>query len=129
MGYYNPIYIFGRDAFLDAAVDAGVDGLIIVDLPPEEDEELCLPAHNKNIDFIRLLTPTTTGDRFGKTLRHGSGFLYYVSVNGVTGQKSAEAEDLTKRIADIKKHSNMPVAVGFGIKSPEDVARTVKGVC
>ena len=125
MGYYNPIYIYGRDAFLDDALDVGVDGLIIVDLPPEEDEELCLPAHNKNIDFIRLLTPTTIGDRFGKTLQHAGGFLYYVSVNGVTGQKSADAQDLTKRISDIKKHSNMPVAVGFGIKSPKDVAATV----
>ena len=124
MGYYNPIYIYGVDKFLHDAKNAGVDGLIIVDLPPEEDSELCLPAHNQGIDFVRLLTPTTTGKRFDKTLRHAQGFLYYVSVSGVTGTKTANLDDLTNRVAQIKTYSTLPVAVGFGIKTADDVLRT-----
>ena len=120
MGYYNPIYIYGCENFLHDAVDAGVDGLIIVDLPPEEDSELCLPSQNYDIDFIRLLTPTTVGKRFEKTLKHTNGFLYYVSVAGVTGEKTASQEELTRRIKEIKTHSTLPLAVGFGIKTPHN---------
>ncbi|MEM6603513.1 MAG: tryptophan synthase subunit alpha [Pseudomonadota bacterium] len=125
MGYYNPIYIYGSEKFLDDAAQAGVDGLIIVDLPPEEDEELCLPAHNHGLDFIRLLTPTTMDGRFDKALRYAGGFLYYVSVTGVTGAATAASEDLTARIQHIKKYTDLPLAVGFGIKTPEDVRQTV----
>lgn len=126
MGYYNPIYIYGVERFLSEAKKVGVDGLIIVDLPPEEDEELCLPSKTYGIDFIRLLTPTTTGKRFDKTLQNASGFLYYVSVNGITGDKSADEKDLTNRVAEIKTHSDLPIAVGFGVKSPEQVLQTAK---
>lgn len=120
MGYYNPIYIYGCDRFLNDAVEAGVDGLIIVDLPPEEDSELCIPSQKYDIDFIRLLTPTTVGKRFEKTLKHTSGFLYYVSVAGVTGGKTASQNELTQRVTEIKTHSTLPLAVGFGIKTPQN---------
>ena len=118
MGYYNPIYAFGPERFLEAAVRAGVDGLIVVDLPPEEDGELCLPARAKGLDFIRLATPTTDDARLPAVLSNSSGFLYYVSVAGITGQKAAVADRVAPEVARIKKHTDLPVAVGFGIRTP-----------
>lgn len=124
MGYYNPIYIFGVEQFLAIAKASGVDGLIIVDLPPEEDAELCLPALRAGLNFIRLTTPTTDDKRLPAVLANTSGFVYYVSMTGVTGaaiKSRAAVGDAVKRI---KGHTDLPVAVGFGIKTPED-ARTI----
>lgn len=119
MGYYNPIYSMGVEKFLESAVEAGVDGLIVVDLPPEEDSELCLPALAKGVDFIRLATPTTDDARLPKVLENTSGFLYYVSVTGITGAQAANAVEIAPEIARIKSHTDIPVCVGFGISKPE----------
>lgn len=120
MGYYNPIYIYGVERFLDDAVDAGVDGLIIVDLPPEEDDELCLPALAKGLDFIRLATPTTDEARLPKVLNNASGFVYYVAIAGITGTKSARAEETARAVKRLHGRTDLPVGVGFGIRTPED---------
>jgi len=121
MGYYNPIYIYGVDRFLDEAVSAGVDGLIMVDLPPEEDEELCLPARQAGLDFIRLITPTTDDARMPVVLANSSGFVYYVSITGITGTRSASADSIADAMARIRSFSALPAVVGFGIKTPEQV--------
>ena len=122
MGYYNPIYIYGVERFVADAKAAGVDGLIVVDLPPEEDEELCLPAIPAGISFIRLATPTSDDKRLPVLLRNSSGFVYYVSVLGVTGVKSAAAGDVAAAVARIKAHTSLPVMVGFGVKTGEQAA-------
>ncbi len=119
MGYYNPIYIYGVEAFLKDAVAAGVDGLIIVDLPPEEDEELCQPALAAGLHWIRLATPTTDDKRLPTVLTNTSGFVYYVSIMGITGTASASNEVVTAAVERLKRHTNLPVAVGFGIRTPE----------
>lgn len=121
MGYYNPIYNYGVDAFLNDARSAGVDGLIVVDLPPEEDEELCLPALQAGLNFIRLATPTTDDKRLPTVLRNTSGFVYYVSVLGITGTKSAAEMDIRQAVERLQRHTDLPVAVGFGIRTPEAV--------
>ena len=119
MGYYNPIYSCGVDRFLDEAREAGVDGLIVVDLPPEEDDELCIPAQKAGINFIRLATPTTDDKRLPKVLQNTSGFVYYVSVTGITGTAEAQSADVAPEVARIKSQTELPVIVGFGIKTPE----------
>jgi len=119
MGYYNPIYIYGVDRFLTDAKNAGVDGLIVVDLPPEEDEELCLPALRAGVNFIRLATPTTDDQRLPAVLANTSGFVYYVSVTGITGAAAADASAVGTAVARIKRHTKLPVCVGFGIRTPE----------
>jgi len=125
MGYYNPIYHMGVEAFLDRAAAAGVDGLIVVDLPPEEDDELCQPAIDAGLHWIRLATPTTDEARLPKVLHKTSGFIYYVSIMGITGTKSASREAVAEAVARLKRHSSVPVAVGFGIRTAEQVAQTV----
>jgi tryptophan synthase alpha chain len=130
MGYYNPIYSRGVDAFLADAKAAGIDGLIIVDLPPEEDEELCFPAQAAGINFIRLATPTTDDKRLPKVLENTSGFVYYVSVTGITGAAAAQADVVAPEVARIKAQTDLPVIVGFGIKTPEaaeNIARIADG--
>jgi tryptophan synthase alpha chain len=122
MGYYNPIWAYGRLRFLDEAVSAGVDGLIVVDLPPEEDEELCLPALERGLDFIRLATPTTDDRRLPKVLQNVRGFLYYVSLTGITGVKEAVADQVAPQVARLRRHTDLPIAVGFGIRTPEQAA-------
>jgi len=124
MGYYNPIYAYGVDAFLKDALAAGVDGLIIVDLPPEEDNELCLPALKAGLNFIRLATPTTDDNRLPTVLKNTSGFVYYVSIMGITGTKSASDADIARAVTRLKRHTDLPVAVGFGIRNA-DQARAV----
>ncbi len=127
MGYYNPIYIYGVEAFLSDAKAAGVDGLIIVDLPPEEDSELCIPAIDADIRWIRLATPTTDARRLPKVLNNASGFVYYVSILGITGTASVPEEATRNAVDYLKSHTDLPVAVGFGIKTPEmaaTIART-----
>jgi tryptophan synthase alpha chain len=124
MGYYNPIYIYGVDKFLADAKTAGVDGLIIVDLPPEEDEELCLPALKAGVNFIRLATPTTDDKRLPAVLANTSGFVYYVSLTGITGSAIANTDDVKAAVARIKRHTRLPVAVGFGVKTAAH-ARTI----
>jgi tryptophan synthase alpha chain len=119
MGYYNPIYIYGVDKFLADAKSAGVDGLIIVDLPPEEDVELCLPAMRAGLNFIRLATPTTDDKRLPAVLANTSGFVYYVSITGITGSASADSSAVGQAVARIKRHTKLPVCVGFGIRTPE----------
>ncbi|WP_407157272.1 tryptophan synthase subunit alpha [Bradyrhizobium sp. STM 3557] len=119
MGYYNPIYIYGVDKFLADAKAAGVDGLIIVDLPPEEDTELCVPALKAGLNFIRLATPTTDDKRLPAVLANTSGFVYYVSITGITGAAAADAKAVGGAVARIKRHTSLPVCVGFGIRSPE----------
>lgn len=119
MGYYNPIYSRGVDRFLADAKAAGVDGLIVVDLPPEEDEELCLPATRAGLNFIRLATPTTDARRLPKVLENTTGFLYYVSITGITGAAAAQAAEVAPEVARIKASTDLPVIVGFGIRSPE----------
>jgi tryptophan synthase alpha chain len=119
MGYYNPIYIYGVDKFLADAKSAGVDGLIIVDLPPEEDTELCLPAMRAGLNFIRLATPTTDDKRLPAVLANTSGFVYYVSITGITGSASADTAVVGEAVARIKRHTKLPVCVGFGIRTPE----------
>ena len=130
MGYYNPIYIYGVDKFLVDAKAAGVDGLIIVDLPPEEDDELCIPAMKAGLNFIRLATPTTDDKRLPTVLANTSGFVYYVSVTGITGAASADASVVGEAVARIKRHTKLPVCVGFGIRTPEaarDIAQHADG--
>ncbi|QQA43497.1 tryptophan synthase subunit alpha [Pelagovum pacificum] len=119
MGYYNPIYSLGVDNFLAAATEAGVDGLIIVDLPPEEDDELCIPAQKAGLNFVRLATPTTDDKRLPKVLENTSGFVYYVSITGITGAAVAQATEVGPEVARIKAATDLPVIVGFGIKTPE----------
>ena len=127
MGYYNPIYSRGVDRFLQDAVAAGVDGLIVVDLPPEEDDELCLPAQAAGLNFIRLATPTTDAKRLPKVLTNTSGFVYYVSITGITGAGAAAAGDVGPEVARIKAATDLPVIVGFGITTPE-AAAAIAGV-
>ncbi|NMA98520.1 MAG: tryptophan synthase subunit alpha [Phyllobacteriaceae bacterium] len=126
MGYYNPIYIFGVEAFLAAAKEAGVDGLIVVDLPPEEDDELCIPALKAGINFIRLTTPTTDDKRLPAVLANTSGFVYYVSMTGVTGAAIKSRGAVGDAVDRIKGHTDLPVAVGFGIKTADDAAEIGK---
>jgi tryptophan synthase alpha chain len=122
MGYYNPIYRYGASRFLADAKAAGVDGLIIVDLPPEHDDELCLPALAAGLDFIRLATPTTDDARLPAVLAHTAGFIYYVSIAGITGTKSASVETVAAAVARLRRHSPLPIAVGFGIRTAEQAA-------
>lgn len=122
MGYYNPIYIYGVEKFIQDALAAGVDGLIVVDLPPEHDDELCIPAKKHGIDFIRLLTPTTVGSRLDKLLKDASGFVYYVSVTGVTGTKTPNIAEIEQKIELIRTKTTLPICVGFGIKTQAQVA-------
>lgn len=131
MGYYNPIYIYGNGRFLADAKNAGVDGLIIVDLPPETDEELCVPAMAAGLNFIRLATPTTDDKRLPAVLANTSGFVYYVSVMGITGTKTPDILHVAEAVDRIKRHTDLPVAVGFGVKSPQQAAaigRSADGV-
>ena len=127
MGYYNPIYSKGVDAFLTAAKKAGVDGLIVVDLPPEEDSELCLPAQKAGMNFIRLATPTTDDKRLPRVVQNTSGFVYYVSITGITGSAEAEAGDVAPEVARIKAAAGLPVIVGFGVNTP-DKAQAIASV-
>jgi tryptophan synthase alpha chain len=124
MGYYNPIYVYPRERFLDDAVAAGVDGLIIVDVPPEADDELCLPAIDRGLNFIRLATPTTDARRLPAVLANTSGFLYYVSITGITGTAAPDVTDVHAQVARIKKSTKLPIVVGFGVKTP-DQARLI----
>lgn len=126
MGYYNPFYAYGVERFLKDAKAAGVDGLIIVDLPPEEDVELCLPAQRGGIDFIRLATPTTNEKRLPAVLKNTSGFIYYVSVAGVTGAKTGSDAAVSDAVRMLKSASGLPVAVGFGVKTPQKAAQTAR---
>lgn len=127
MGYYNPIYSRGVDTFLGQAKEAGIDGLIVVDLPPEEDDELCIPAQAAGLNFIRLATPTTDEKRLPKVLENTSGFVYYVSVTGTTGAAAAQASDVAPEVARIKASTDLPVIVGFGVRTP-DTAKDIAGV-
>ena len=130
MGYYSPIYVYGVDQFLVDARTAGVDGLIIVDLPPEEDTELCLPAMKAGLNFIRLATPTTDDKRLPAVLANTSGFVYYVSITGITGSASADSGAVGEAVSRIKRHTGLPVCVGFGIRTPENaraIAATADG--
>jgi tryptophan synthase alpha chain len=124
MGYYNPIYIYGVDRFLEEAVASGIDGLIVVDLPPEMDAELCIPALKAGINFIRLATPTTDDKRLPKVLENTSGFVYYVSMTGITGSALADTSKVAEAVQRIKAHTDLPVCVGFGVKTAEQ-ARTI----
>ncbi len=126
MGYYNPIHAYGVDRFLADAVAAGVDGLIIVDLPPEEDEELCIPALKAGVNFIRLATPTTDEQRLPTVLQNTSGFVYYVSIAGITGTASADNVAVAGAVERLKSHTDLPIAVGFGIKTPEQAANIAR---
>ena len=119
MGYYNPIYVYGVDRFLADAIDSGIDGLIVVDLPPEMDEELCIPALKAGINFIRLATPTTDDKRLPKVLNNTSGFVYYVSMTGITGSALPDTSKVGAAVARIKSHTDLPVCVGFGVKTAE----------
>jgi len=127
MGYYNPIYIYGVDKFLVDAKAAGVDGLIVVDLPPEEDEELCLPALKAGLNFIRLATPTTDDKRLPTVLTNTSGFVYYVSITGITGSAAPDAGKVGAAVARIKRHTTLPVAVGFGVRTAEQARAIAEG--
>ncbi|MGF7158877.1 tryptophan synthase alpha chain [Rhodoligotrophos appendicifer] len=122
MGYFNPIYSYGVDRFLSDALDVGVDGLIVVDLPPEEDDELCIPALTKGLIFVRLATPTTDDARLPAVLTNTSGFVYYVSITGITGARSADATSVRTALDRIRAHTHLPVAVGFGVKTAEQAA-------
>ena len=131
MGYYNPIYSYGVDKFLSKAKLVGVDGLIIVDLPPEEDNELCIPAKNIGLNFIRLATPTTDAKRLPAVLKNTSGFVYYVSINGITGVANASSGSVAPEVSRIKNETEIPVVVGFGIKTPVaalEMAKVADGV-
>ena len=123
MGYYNPIYIYGVEAFLADAVAAGVDGLIVVDLPPEEDDELCLPARAAGLDFIRLVTPTSDAERLPVVLGTASGFVYYVAITGITGTRSAGADSISEAYERISSATDLPVVTGFGIRTPEQAGQ------
>ena len=126
MGYFNPIYIYGVDKFIADAKEAGVDGFIVVDLPPEEDEELCLPTLKAGLNFIRLATPTTDEKRLPVVLNNTSGFVYYVSITGITGSTAPDAKRVAAAVNRIKRHTKLPVAVGFGVKTAEQ-ARAIAG--
>jgi tryptophan synthase alpha chain len=126
MGYYNPIYIYGVAKFLNDAIAAGVDGLIVVDLPPEEDAELCVPALECGLNFIRLATPTTDDARLPTVLNNTSGFIYYVSVLGITGTKSAHHDQVHDAVKRLQRHTDLPIVVGFGIRSADEVCETTK---
>jgi tryptophan synthase alpha chain len=126
MGYYNPIYVYGVEPFLKDAKEAGTDGLIIVDLPPEEDEELCVPALKAGMNFIRLATPTTDDARAPAVLRNTSGFVYYVSVLGITGTKTPDLDSVRSNVQRLKRHTSLPVAVGFGVKTPAQAGEIAK---
>jgi tryptophan synthase alpha chain len=127
MGYYNPIYIYGVARFLADAKAAGVDGLIVVDLPPEEDDELCIPALDAGLNFIRLATPTTDDRRLPAVLANTSGFVYYVSVTGITGSAAPDASRVGEAVARIKRHTKLPVAVGFGVRTAQAAAAIARG--
>ena len=127
MGYYNPIYVYGVEKFLADARAAGVDGLIVVDLPPEEDQELCLPARKAGLNFIRLATPTTDDKRLPKVLENTSGFVYYVSLTGITGAALADYTGVSEAVKRIKGHTRLPIAVGFGVKNAENAAEIARG--
>jgi tryptophan synthase alpha chain len=127
MGYYNPIYIYGVDRFLKDVKASGVDGLIIVDLPPEEDEELCLPALKAGLNFIRLSTPTTDDKRLPAVLANTSGFVYYVSITGITGAAAPDVSKVTEAVARIKRHTELPVAVGFGVRTAKQARAIAAG--
>jgi tryptophan synthase alpha chain len=128
MGYFNPIYIYGVPRFLADAKAAGVDGLIVVDLPPEEDSELCLPALEAGLNFIRLATPTTDDRRLPAVLKNTSGFVYYVSITGITGAAAPNVDAVGAAVARIKRHTNLPVAVGFGVRTARAIAAKADGV-
>jgi tryptophan synthase alpha chain len=127
MGYYNPIYIYGVERFLKDAKAAGVDGLIVVDLPPEEDEELCLPALRAGVNFIRLATPTTDDKRLPAVLANTSGFVYYVSITGITGSAAPDVGKVTEAVGRIKRHTKLPVAVGFGVRTAKQAQALADG--
>jgi tryptophan synthase alpha chain len=131
MGYYNPIYVYGVEKFLVDAKAAGVDGLIVVDLPPEEDDELCLPAIKAGLNFIRLATPTTDDKRAPVVFKNTSGFVYYVSVLGITGTKAPDLKSVARNVSRLQRHTTLPIAVGFGVKTAEQaraIARSADGV-
>ena len=127
MGYFNPIYVYPTEAFLDDAKAAGVDGLIIVDVPPEADNELCLPAIERGLNFIRLATPTTDSRRLPAVLANTSGFVYYVSITGITGTAAPDVEAVHAQVDKIRRSTTLPVVVGFGVKTPEQVTALAKG--
>ncbi|MGR3627622.1 MAG: tryptophan synthase subunit alpha [Limimaricola sp.] len=127
MGYYNPIHSRGGSKFLEQAREAGIDGLIVVDLPPEEDAELCIPAQKAGLNFIRLTTPTTDDTRLPQVLQNTSGFVYYVSITGITGAAEAQADAVAPEVARIKSQTDLPIIVGFGVKTPE-TARSIAGI-
>ncbi len=126
-GYYNPIYVYPREQFLDDAVSAGADGLLVVDVPPEADEELCLPALERGLNFIRLATPTTDDKRLPAVLKNTSGFLYYVSIAGITGAAAPDTQQVHAKVANFKKHTHLPVAVGFGVRTPKQAQAIAQG--
>ncbi|MEC5292096.1 tryptophan synthase subunit alpha [Aurantimonas sp. C2-6-R+9] len=131
MGYFNPIYVYGVERFVQDALAAGVDGLIVVDLPPEMDDELCLPALDKGLNFIRLATPTTDDKRLPAVLKNTSGFVYYVSITGITGSAAPDATKVAAAVGRIKGHTDLPVCVGFGVRSAEqarEIGRAADGV-
>ena len=127
MGYYNPVYVYGVDRFIADAKSAGVDGLIVVDLPPEEDHELCIPALEQGLNFIRLATPTTDDKRLPAVLANTSGFVYYVSVTGITGSKAPDISRVNEAVSRIKRHTDLPVAVGFGVRTADQAAGIASG--
>ena len=126
MGYYNPIFVYGVERFISDAKEAGVDGLIVVDLPPEHNDELCEPAQSAGIDFIRLTTPTTDDDRLPTVLAGSSGFVYYVSVAGVTGAGAATMDHVEEAVARLRRHTDLPLCIGFGIRTPEHAAEVAR---
>jgi tryptophan synthase alpha chain len=127
MGYYNPIYVYGVERFVPDAIAAGVDGLIVVDLPPEEDEELCLPALKAGLAFIRLASPTTDDKRLPTVLKHTAGFVYYISITGITGAAIPDPNRVMAAVARIKRHTKLPIAVGFGVKTAEQARIIARG--
>lgn len=126
IGYYNPIFVYGVERFIADAKEAGVDGLIVVDLPPEHNDELCEPAQRAGLDFIRLTTPTTDDDRLPTVLAGSSGFVYYVSVAGVTGAGAATMDHVEEAVARLRRHTDLPLCIGFGIRTPEHAAEVAK---
>ncbi|MDR8016714.1 tryptophan synthase subunit alpha [Ectopseudomonas guguanensis] len=126
MGYYNPIFVYGVERFIADAKAAGVDGLIVVDLPPEHNDELCEPAQSAGLDFIRLTTPTTDDDRLPTVLAGSSGFVYYVSVAGVTGAGAATMDHVEEAVTRLRRHTDLPLCIGFGIRTPEHAAEVAK---